>query len=107
MLCLDTLASFTDSHLLRNGTLHSIPPESFLEIIIHLRAARMNGICRIMSLTQDQLPEIRYIRHTYPTLVPQGTLIILSEMKYLANLKQFTDLLQLFIFFLMLHDLCP
>jgi hypothetical protein len=75
MLCLDTLASVTDSHVLRNGTLHSIPPESFLEVIIHLRAAWMNGIRCIMSLTQDQLPEIPHIWHTYPALVPQGTLI--------------------------------
>jgi hypothetical protein len=59
-----------------------------------------------MSLTQDQLPEIRYIWHAYPALVPQGTLIILSEMRCLANLEQFSDLLQLPIFFLMLPDLC-
>jgi hypothetical protein len=65
----------------------------------------MNGIRRIMSLTQDQLPEILYIWHTYPTLVPQGTLIILSEMGCFANLEQFADLLQLLIIFLMLPDL--
>jgi hypothetical protein len=88
MLCLDTLTSVTDSHVLYDGMLHSIPPESFLEVIIHLRAARMNGICCIMGLTQDQLPEILYIRHTYPALV-QGTLIIFSEMRCLANLEQF------------------
>jgi hypothetical protein len=105
MLCLDTLTSVTDSHVLRNGTLHSISPESFLEVVIHLRAARMNGICCIMSLTQDQLPEILHIWHTYPVLVPQGSLIILSKMRCFANLEQFTDLLQLLIFFLMLPDL--
>jgi hypothetical protein len=59
-----------------------------------------------MSLTQNQLSEILYIWHTYPALVPQGTLIILSEMRCFANLQQFTDLLQLLIFFLMLPDLC-
>jgi hypothetical protein len=106
MLCLDTLTGVTDSHVLCNGTLHPIPPESFLEVIIHLRAAQMNGICCIMSLTQNQLPKILYIWHTYPALVPQGTLIILSEMRCFANLEQFTDLLQLLIFFLMLPDLC-
>jgi hypothetical protein len=105
MLYLDTLTSVADSHILRNGMLHSTPPELFLQIVIHLRAARMNGICRIMSLTQDQLPEVCYIRHTYPALVPQGTLIILSEMRGFANLQQFTDLLQLLIIFLMLPDL--
>jgi hypothetical protein len=59
-----------------------------------------------MSLTQIQLPEILYIWRTYPALVPQGTLIILSKMRCFANLEQFTDLLQLLIFFLMLLDLC-
>jgi hypothetical protein len=106
MLCLDTLTGVTDSHVLGNGTLHPIPPESFLEVIIHLRATRMNGIRCIMSFTQNQLPEILYIWHTYPALVPQGTLIILPEMRCLANLEQFTDLLQLLVFFLMLPDLC-
>jgi hypothetical protein len=99
MLCLDTLTVVTDSHVLCNGMLHPIPPESFLEVIIHLRAARMNGVCFIKSLSKNQLPEILYIRHAYPALVPQGTLIILSEMRCFANLEQFTDLLQLLIFF--------
>ena len=78
----------------------------FLQIIIHLRAARMNGVSCIMSLTQNQLSEILHIRHTDPILVSQGTLIILSEMGSLALLEQLTDLLQLLIFFLMLPDLC-
>jgi hypothetical protein len=58
-----------------------------------------------MSLTQNQLPEICHIRHTYTTLVPQGTLIILSEMRGFANFEQLTNLLQLLIFLLMLPDL--
>jgi hypothetical protein len=105
MLCLDTLTSVADSHVLCNWTLHPIPPESFLQVVIHLRAARMDRICCIMSLTQNQLPEILHIRHTYTTLVPQGTLIILSEMRGFTNLKQLTNLLQLLIILLMLPDL--
>ena len=58
-----------------------------------------------MSLTQNQLLEILHIWHTDPVLVPQGTLIILSEMRSLALLEQITDLLQLLIFLLMLPDL--
>src|SRR6185312_2833965 len=86
--------------------LHPIPPEVFLEVIIHLRTTRMNGIRCIMSLTQDQLPEILHIWHTDPVLVPQGTLLILSEMRSLAFLEQLTNLLQFLIFLLMLPDLC-
>src|SRR6185312_5016878 len=86
--------------------LHPIPLEAFLEIIVHLGTARMNRVSCIMSLTQNQLPEILHVWHTDPILVPQGTLIILSEMRSLALLEKLTDLLQLLIFFLMLPDLC-
>ena len=77
-----------------------------LKIIVHLSTARMNRVSRIMSLTQNQLPEIIPLWHTNPVLVPQGTLIIFSEMRSLAFLEQLTDLLQLLIFLLMLPDLC-
>jgi hypothetical protein len=59
-----------------------------------------------MSLTQNQLSEVIHIRHTYTTLVPQGTLIILSKMRGFANLEQLTNLLQLLINLLMLPNLC-
>ena len=52
----------------------------------------MNGIRCIMSLTQDQLPKILHIWHTDLVLVPQGTLIILSEMRSLDLLEQLTDI---------------
>src|SRR6185503_15373849 len=86
--------------------LHPIPPETFLQIIVHLRAARMNRVSCIMGLTQNQLPKIMHIRHADPVLVPQSTLIILSEMRSLALSEQLTNLLQLLIIFLMLPDLC-
>src|SRR6185312_15330522 len=105
MLSLDTLAGVTNSHILCYCTLHPIPPETFLQIIVHLRAARMNRVSCIMGLTQNQLPKILHIWHTDPVLVPQGTLIILSEMRSLALLEQLTNLLQLLIIFLMLPDL--
>ena len=58
-----------------------------------------------MGLTQNQLPKILHIWHTDPVLVPQGTLIILSEVWSLALFEQLTYLLQLLIFLLMLPDL--
>src|SRR6185312_15686463 len=105
MLSLDMLTGVTNSHVLFHRTLHPIPPEMFLQVIIHLRAARMNRVCCIMGLTQNQLPEIIHIRHADPVLVPQSNLIILSEMWSLALLEQLTDLLQLLIILLMLPDL--
>ena len=65
----------------------------------------MNRISCIVSLAQNQLLEILHIWHTDLILVPQGTLIILPEMRSFAFLEQLADLLQLLIFFLMLPDL--
>ena len=73
MLCLHTLTCVTDGHLLGDWTLHPGPPETLLKIIVHLSTAPMNRVSRIMSLTQNQLPEILHIWHTDPVLVPQGT----------------------------------
>src|SRR6185503_1442019 len=81
-----------------------MPPETFLEIIIHLRAARMNRVSCIMGLTQNQLPEIIHIWHTDPVLVPQSTLIILSEMGSLALLEQLLTLLKYPFYPLFIHD---
>ena len=105
MLSLDTLTGVANSHVLYNRMLHPIPPESFLKIIVHLGTAWMKRVSCIMSLTQNQLPEIIHIWHTEPILIPQGTLIILSEMRSFALLEQLPDLLKLLIFLLMLPDL--
>ena len=106
MLSLDTLIGVANSHILYNRTLHPIPLESFLKIIVHLGTAWMNRVSCIMSLTQNQLPEILHIWHTEPILIPQGTLTILSEMRSLAFLEQLPDLLKLLILTLLLSDLC-
>ena len=106
MLCFHTLTSVVDGYILGDCPFHTGPPESLLKVIVHLRAARMDRVRCIMGLTQNQLPEILHIWYTDLVLVPQGTLIIFSEMGSLALLEQLTDLLQLLIFFLMLLDLC-
>jgi hypothetical protein len=44
MLGLDSLIGVTKSNILNNIPLHSIPPISGLEIMIHLIPSWMNGI---------------------------------------------------------------
>ena len=70
MLCLNSLPYITYCYILGNIFLHSCPPESFLQIQIHLGVAWVNRVRRIMSLLKNQLPDLRVIRHIYTILKP-------------------------------------
>jgi hypothetical protein len=48
----DSLISVAKSNILSNISLHSIPPISGLEIVVHLIPSWMNGISRLMRLTK-------------------------------------------------------
>jgi hypothetical protein len=56
MLCLNYLTTVTYGNILRDLSFHTVPPESFLQVLVHLLAARVYGICCFMSFLEDQLP---------------------------------------------------
>jgi hypothetical protein len=70
MFGLDSLTSVTKSHILGNVSLHSIPPISGLEIVVHLIPSWMNGISRLMHFTKYLILQLLDVRHTNPPLVP-------------------------------------
>jgi hypothetical protein len=70
MFSLDSLTSVTKSNILGNVSLHSIPPISGLEIVVHLIPSWMNGISRLMSFTKYLILQLLDARHTNPPLVP-------------------------------------
>jgi hypothetical protein len=49
MFGFDSLTSVVKSNILSNVSLHTIPPISDLEIMVHLIPSWMNGISRLMS----------------------------------------------------------
>jgi hypothetical protein len=51
MFGLDSLTSVAKSYILGNVSLHSIPPISGLEVMLHLIPSWMNGVGRLMRLT--------------------------------------------------------
>jgi hypothetical protein len=53
MLGLHELTYFTGGHILRNVNLHPLPPEVLLQISVHFGFARVNGVRRFMSFSQD------------------------------------------------------
>jgi hypothetical protein len=70
MFSLDSLTSVTKSYVLGNVSLHSIPPISGLEIVVHLISSWMNGISRLMRFTKYLILQLLEVRHTNPPLVP-------------------------------------
>jgi hypothetical protein len=50
MLGFDSLTSVTKGNILGNVSLHTIPPLSDLEIMVHLIPFGMNGISGLVSL---------------------------------------------------------
>jgi hypothetical protein len=44
MLCNDSLTTVTYSNILRDLPFHIVPPESFLQVLVHLFAVRVYGI---------------------------------------------------------------
>jgi hypothetical protein len=70
MFSLDSLASVAKSNILSNVSLHSIPPISGPEIMVHLIPTWMNGIRRLMHFTKYLILQLLDARHTNPPLVP-------------------------------------
>jgi hypothetical protein len=76
MFSLDSLTSVAKSHILGNVSLHSIPPVSGLEIMVHLIPPWMNGISRLMRLMKYLILQLLDVRHTNPPLVPLHSFLI-------------------------------
>jgi hypothetical protein len=77
MFSLDSLTSVTKSNILSNVSLHSIPPISGLEIMVHLIPSRMNEISRLMCFRKYLILHLLDARHTNPPFIPQHTFLIL------------------------------
>jgi hypothetical protein len=70
MFGIDSLTSVAKGYILSNVSLHSIPPISGLEIVVHLIPSWMNGISRLMRFTKYLILQLLDVRHTNPPLVP-------------------------------------
>jgi hypothetical protein len=64
MLSFNSLTSVKKSNKLGNVSLHTIPPISDLEIMVHLIPSRMNRISGIGSLLKYLILQFLDVRHT-------------------------------------------
>src|SRR3954469_12109353 len=58
VLCLHSPTHITLGHKPSNIPLHTSPPKTLLEVLIHLGATRVDRQLRIMSLLHDDLSEV-------------------------------------------------
>jgi hypothetical protein len=99
------LTTIAKSNILGNVSLHSIPPISGLEIMVHLIPSWMNGISRLMHFMKYLILQFLHIGHTNPSFVPQHSLLIFRKDKRLLFLDIALYLLDLLVFNLTVPNL--
>ena len=75
VFCFHSSADITFIHELSNLALHSSPPISLLEVLIHLRAPRVDGEERIVSLIHDHFMKFTF-GHDNTILEEESILVI-------------------------------
>ena len=75
VFCLHSSADITFIHELSNLALHSSPPISLFKVLIHLRAPRVDGEERIVSLVHDHFTKVTF-RHDNTILEEESILVI-------------------------------
>jgi hypothetical protein len=86
MFSLDSLTSVAMSNVLSNVSLHSIPPISGLEIMVHLIPSWMSGISRFMCFMKYLILQFLDVRHTNPSFVPQHSFLVFQKARRLLFL---------------------
>jgi hypothetical protein len=80
MLCLDSLTFVTYGNIICDLPFHSVPPESFLQVLVHLLAATVYGISCLMSFLENQLPNRFGVRNTQPIFKPYYAFRVFLEV---------------------------
>jgi hypothetical protein len=70
MFSLNSLTSVAKSNILVNVSLHTKPPISGVEIIVHLIPSSRNGISGLMCFMKYLILQLLDVRHTDPSFVP-------------------------------------
>jgi hypothetical protein len=80
MLHLNSLTAVTYGNILCDLPFYMVPPESFLQVLVHLLAARMYGIGCLMSFLEDQLLNRFNVGNTQPVFEPYYALCVFLEL---------------------------
>src|ERR1041385_1998061 len=105
MLCFHSLADVTLGGIQGNFTLHTVPPEQVLQVLIHFSPSRVDGVRCIVSFLQDSELQLIHVGHTQSTIEPKNSFIIYHELRGLAEGHLLLDSLDTIVSLLCLLDL--
>jgi hypothetical protein len=80
MLCLNSLTTVAYGNILCYLPFHTVPPESFLQALVHLFAARVYGISCLMSFLEDHFSDRLDVRNTQPIFKPYNAFRVFTEI---------------------------
>jgi hypothetical protein len=80
MLHFNSLATVTYGNVLCDLSFHIVPLESFLQVLVHLLAAKVYGISCFMSFFENHLPNRFDVRHTQLIFEPYYAFRVFSEV---------------------------
>jgi hypothetical protein len=105
MLYLDSLTTVAYGNILCYLSFHSVPPEYFLQVLVHLLTARVYGISCLVSLLKNQLPNLFDVRNTQPILEPYYAFRVFPEIFAFPIYDQLSNIINLLIIFLALPNI--
>jgi|SRR5688572_5018274 hypothetical protein len=80
MLCFNSLITVAYGHILCDLPFHSVPPESFLHVLVHLLAARVYGISYLMGFLGNQLLNRFDVGNAQPIFEPYYAFRVFPEV---------------------------
>jgi hypothetical protein len=105
MLCLDSLTTIASGNILCYLAFRTIPLESFLLVLVYLLAARVYGICCLMSFLENQFPDRFDVGNAQHILKPHHVFCIFTEIFAFPIHDQLSSLIDLLIIILALPDI--
>jgi hypothetical protein len=104
MFCFNPLTTVTHSHILCYLPFHTIPPESFLQVLVHLLTTRVYRVHCLMSFLENQFPDWFNIGNTQSVLELYHSFCIFTEILAFSIFDQLLDLVDFLIILLTFPD---
>jgi hypothetical protein len=104
MFCFNPLTTVTYNHILCYFSFHTVPPESFLQVLVHLLTTRVYRVCCLMSFLENQFSDRFDIGNTQSVLEPYHSFCIFMEILAFSIYDQLPDLVDFLIILLTFPD---
>jgi hypothetical protein len=104
MFYFNPLTNVTHSHILCYLPFHTVPPESFLQVLVHLLTTRVYRVCCLMSFLENQFLDRFDIGNTQSVLEPYYSFCIFTEILAFPIYDHLPDLIDLLVILVTFPD---